>query len=247
MNLREFVRTNNPELKFNGYADIVREERYFCAVLFHCMLQDTEGLKALVEKIVKGQGEAPTKIFVEYAMARDLWKCLGKNNDAKKDYISQMLSLDLPETSIEEFNRLFVAGKSSITDIQSPARWGITTIFKNTLSVEIKKKACELKWAFNIKPDIVIELNNDGVICIEAKVESGEGRYASTQDEKKIIKEHIKEKEADEFKNTSKQCAVQNFLMTKVLGYGTVYDVFLSLKGDKKNLSEDQKKSQYIT
>lgn len=199
------------------------------------MLQDPEGLKALVEKIVKGQGEAPTKIFVEYAMARDLWKCLGKNNDAKKDYISQMLSLDPPETSIEEFNRLFVAGKPSITDIQSPARWGITTIFKNPLSVEIKKKACKLKWAFNVKPDIVIELNNNGVICIEAKVESPEGSYASTSSETGIIKDCLKDETEAWLIENSKQCAVQRFLMEDVLSYDPVYDVFLSLKGkDKK-------------
>lgn len=238
MNLREFVRIINPEVKFDGYADIVREERYFCAVLFHCMLQDAAGLERFAEKIFSqfpGKEKGAIKgIFIEYAMARDLWKCLGKNNDAKKDYIVQMLSLDLPETSIEEFNRLFVAGKPSITDIQSPARWGIKTIFnkENHLKKETQKAACQLKWAFNVKPDIVIELDNNGVIRIEAKVESPEGNYANASEEKNAITKCLG---ADWLKENSKQCAVQRFLMEDVLGYDPVYDVFLSLKGkDKK-------------
>ncbi len=202
------------------------------------MLQDAAGLERFAEKIFSqfpGKEKGAIKgIFIEYAMARDLWKCLGKNNDAKKDYIVQMLSLDLPETSIEEFNRLFVAGKPSITDIQSPARWGIKTIFnkENHLKKETQKAACQLKWAFNVKPDIVIELDNNGVICIEAKVESPEGNYANASEEKNAITKCLG---ADWLKENSKQCAVQRFLMEDVLGYDPVYDVFLSLKGkDKK-------------
>ena len=29
----------------SGYADVVREERYFCAVLYHCMMSDPEGMQ----------------------------------------------------------------------------------------------------------------------------------------------------------------------------------------------------------
>lgn len=231
MNLREFVKTNDPNIELGGYSDIVREERYFCAVLFHYMLQNHEGAKSLVNKITQGNGQIKG-IFIEYAMARDLWKCIGDKNEAKRIYISQALSLDLPQKSIEEFNRLFVARKPSVTDIQSPARWGITTIFTNPLDTETKVKACKLKWAFNVKPDIVIELDNNGVICIEAKVESDEGCYAGTSEEKKTMIKCLGEDGAAKFKDCSRQCAVQEFLMKDVLGYEPVYNVFLSL-GEK--------------
>ena len=83
MNLKEFVNQNRREgqEEVSGYANVVREERYFCAVLYHCMLSDRDGMQRFLGlcglpepdwRKVKG-------VFVEYAMARDLWNCLGED------------------------------------------------------------------------------------------------------------------------------------------------------------------------
>ena len=48
-------------------------------------------------------------------------------------------------------------------------------------------RVCRFKWAFNIKPDIVIHLNRNKALCIEAKYESGEGYYPSTTEEVEIF------------------------------------------------------------
>ena len=48
-------------------------------------------------------------------------------------------------------------------------------------------RTCMFKWSFNAKPDIVIHADRDRALCIEAKLESGEGQYPASASEKAIF------------------------------------------------------------
>lgn len=225
------IMTNLRELAgFKSYGDVVREERFFCAVLFHLLLSDERALQAFLEMCgVKTDGLdlRKVRVYVEYAMARDLWDSLGKSkesNERKKQFIMSKVNpipTSIVDLNIEKFNKKFVAGRISPEYIQSPGRWGIGRICGSLENPEVVRKACKLKWAFNIKPDIVIELNTDTVVCVEAKMESGEGQYPSSA-ERKILKE----------RNLTDVCRtqreIQAFLMTDILGFSDVHRVFLS-------------------
>lgn len=209
--LRTFVEKATSR-SISGYDAVVREERYFCAVLYHCMLSDRDGMQRFLQLCgVKSTEEARRKVFVEYAMARDLWHCL-ESNEAKRRFLLDHANLPKDMEDISDpktFNERLVAGTPSPGHIQSPARWKLDKV------EGISKEARMLKWAFNVKPDIVIELDKNEAICIEAKVESSEAVYAG-----KVP-----------------QTCVQHFLMKEVLGYET-HMVFLSPKHEKKSCQE---------
>jgi len=256
MNLREFVKDATGQ-KIDGYGDIVREERYFCAVLFHCMLQDPDGMQKFLEKCgVEAEHRVVKGVFIEYAMVRDLWNQLDRiqdvaeRNKKKREFIAQALLNGIQEPSdrapvesiiqVEEvraFNSLFVASKARSKDfIQSPSSWGITTIAKSG-NAQLTKAACKLKWGYNAKPDIVIELEDDGVLYIEAKVESKEGRYATSSSDKKALESVLNAADVAEFRGSSGQKMVQQYIMKNILGFNPVYEVFLSLSNQSKSNS----------
>lgn len=258
-NLREYVNQFLDEKnKVTGYADIVREERYFCAVLFHCMLQDEKGMKKFLTKCGVDEDNLEVKgVFVEYAMVRDLWKCLSKRgtkivdrNARKRKWIVDMLCREpadsdiracrehLASLDVPSFNRLFVAGKVSPQYIQSPSRWGIRAICNShgKLGTEILKRALILKWAFNVKPDIVVELGNDAILCIEAKVESKEGVYANSKADRDALDKALREVEKKGYdlqllkkwiEENASQTIVQQYVMTEILGYTTPCKIYL--------------------
>ncbi|HRZ83446.1 MAG TPA: hypothetical protein P5069_13395 [Candidatus Hydrogenedentes bacterium] len=228
MNLREFVNDNREEgwEKISGYADVVREERHFCAVLYHCMLSDPKGMERFLQLCGVEKKEPSScreyRVFVEYAMARDLWNCLREDetkNEAKREFL--VAHAELPSRFSEKsmgvasFNEALVAGPRSKKYIQSPARWSessLAIIFAEDRTSF--QKALMLKWAFNIKPDLVIELDNDEVVCIEAKVESSEDSYGKDGSRKS-------------------QQDVQEHLMEELLGYRKVYMKYLCRKKTK--------------
>lgn len=239
MSLREFVNKNKREdlKEISGYADVVREERYFCAVLYHCMLNDPEGMQRFLQLCgVERKGPARCDVqgvFVEYAMARDLWNCL-EENEAKQEYLVSHAALPpgMRELTVEEFNKKLVSGRISPKYIQSPGRWKLDKVRS------ISTKACKLKWAFNVKPDIVIELDNDTVVCVEAKVESREDKYAKGEDLEII--DILEESEAECSEGFGAQCEVQRFLMDEVLGFKDARMIFLS-KTVREKEGQDRK------
>jgi len=85
-------------------------------------------------------------------------------------------------------------------------------------------RICRFKWSFNIKPDIVIHLDRSRAICIEAKYESGEGAYPSSEREKRIFKErgvrHVG------------QMDLQKYMMEDLLGIDTRF-MFLVHKRER--------------
>lgn len=220
---------------FKSYGDVVREERFFCAVLFHLLLSCERALEAFLKLCrveTDGLDLGKVRVYVEYAMARDLWHTLEESaepNENKKKFIQAYVPLLSEKANILEigtFNERIVAGPVSCKHIQSPGRWDLKEIYKLLKSVEPNnicdeefRMACRLKWAFNVKPDMVIEVDENRVVCIEAKMESGEANYSidALPDDAKG-------------KFTANQTEIQKFLMTDILGFekDKFHQVFLS-------------------
>ena len=212
MNIREIANVSP------NYCDINREERNYSAILFAALCNQKNAEKFLKrcgfdEKIGPDFG-----IYFEYAYLRDLWKQIEDEN-IKKEIIRQHLEINQIETilgkSVIEINRAFgVKGNPSRHHIQYPGNWVISKFDQNFGDKDFEK-ICLFKWAFNIKPDIVIHLDKANAICIEAKVESSESSYPSTSIEKAILaKRGIKNP-------LVRQCDLQKTMMEKLLGINT--------------------------
>jgi len=248
MNIREII--GNPP----NYWEFCREERNYAAILF-AELCKKENLAAFLKKY--STDDQPIEnyqfgIYFEYAYLRDLWNSIGKSNEGgkhessnnldaieaanikRKEIIQKCLTkvtgVDaILKKSILEINQHFVSGKPSEIFIQSPGRWSVAALsntFKQPSDLLI---ACKFKWAFNIKPDLVIHLSKEKAICIEIKHESGEGRYPATTGEKSIFK-------SAGIKETVGQIEMQKYLMTELLGLTTQF-IFIKSKNIKTSNS----------
>jgi hypothetical protein len=78
--------------------------------------------------------------------------------------------------------------------------------------------ACRIKWAFKAKPDIVIHADCEHALCVELKLESGEGSYPSEAGEKKLLRERGLFAEKKVLPLPMSQTDLQKFLMTRLLG-----------------------------
>lgn len=168
----------------------------FCNILSHLLLTRGPNLRNFIALIEKGlpiakQIEAAdlerAQLFSEFSFLRDYWYSLGKNNAAKRDLIVELLatipllahhtSTSLP-TEISEFNELFMGarGRKIERDIAFPGSWSVVTLAARFGGNATEfREFCRFKWAFNIKPDIVILVPEFSSICIETKLESSEG------------------------------------------------------------------------
>ncbi len=202
-----------------------REERNLTAILYHLMLQPGNMIKFLdLIKFPEVNDIDQVSIYYEYAYLRDLWAGPQfKENSKRKEFILSHLDLApekidyLKGSSILKFNQYFGAiPKPSGKFIQFPGNWSILRFDKNpdfqNDSIEFEK-ICRFKWCFNVKPDIVIHISSDLVICIEAKYESGEGHYPSNPEEMKIFKNRML--------NPVAQMDIQEYLIQKILGFMT--------------------------
>jgi hypothetical protein len=214
MNVRELLGWTAPYESFN------REERNLAAIFFHAL-----NLPGNLDAFLAATGCAPVAagfspaVFYEYAYLRDLWNGLA-DNGAKCAVIENVLGLAcVPQPSsmpVGDLNRLFGAvPKASETDIQSPGKWSVAQ-----LSVAIKDNrdflaACVFKWCFNAKPDLVLQTAAERVVCIEAKLGSGEGRYPAASAEKEIFKRRALAGVG--------QTEVQHHLFQQILGYETEF------------------------
>lgn len=129
-----------------------------------------------------------------------------------------------------EFNKELV-GRSSPSKhtIEGPGNWGVSKLygtFKGNTDFRDFRKACCFKSAFNIKPDIVIEIGKGRAICIEAKYCSKEGQYPSgAKYEKGLFRKHGKE--------YVRQTEVQHFMMKEILGMD-FQGVFITSDGNSQ-------------
>lgn len=107
---------------------------------------------------------------------------------------------------------------------QYPGKWAIAKYHKNFANNDDFLKICRFKWSFNIKPDIVIHLDKNNAICVEAKYESGEGSYPSSDVEKAIFRERGLDYVG--------QMELQKYMMKELLGVNSEF-IFLVFKKEK--------------
>lgn len=221
-----------------NYCEINREERNYAAILFAALCKPDNARRFLEKCGFEPKLSNDFGIYFEYSYLRDLWKKIHRDGKAgkidgeaiKKEIIRSKLKvkgiqeiLDLPNA---EINRRFgVGGNVSKKYVEYPGKWAIANYNKNFSDKDDFRKICKFKWAFNIKPDIVIHIDKDTAICIEAKYESGEGSYPTSKTEKTIFKnrgiEHVEQTE------------LQMYMMKDLLGIDTI-PIYLVRKGEKR-------------
>ncbi|MDA3950799.1 MAG: hypothetical protein PF508_16450 [Spirochaeta sp.] len=184
MNIRE-ISQRNPH-----YYEITREERNYAAIFFAALCKEENAsrfLKAcgMTEEIGPDFG-----LYFEYAYLHDLWNAI-RSEEIRKEIIKQNLPIqgieDILQSPVREINQQFGAVEASSEEIQYPGGWSMGKYDQNFPDNKDFLRICRFKWAFNIKPDIVIHLNRDKALCIEAKYESGEGYYPSITEEVAIF------------------------------------------------------------
>lgn len=191
------------------YFQFVREERLFCATLAHLLMQKGANLHAFIELVntqLHPQDPALSKVdleraevYLEFAFLRDYWNSLGRDNNAKRDFVftslsrvaslSEFRSADFP-TDISKFNEFFMGRRGSFIkdDIVYPGQWSVATLAKRFgQHPNGFRDFCRFKWAFNIKPDMVVVTSGSRPLCIEAKLESREGWYPTSDTETQIF------------------------------------------------------------
>jgi len=132
--------------------------------------------------------------------------------------------LELESASTFDFNRHFGAvPRPSDRYIQSPGNWSVARLSENVVDNDEFVRTCVFKWSFNVKPDIVLQTPSGQLLSIEAKWDSGEGSYPSSEREKKIFLQRKL--------NYVSQTEVQRYLVNDLLGFdGTL--IFLARRGD---------------
>jgi hypothetical protein len=224
MNFREISK-----LDLN-YYEINREERNYAAILFTALCKTSNSLIFLNRCGFEINTLGPDYgIYFEYAFLRDLWFQLD-NNEIKKDVIRNLLKIkeidSILNKPIVEINTIFgTSGEPSIKYIESPSKWSITK-YSDNFDNEDFIKVCRFKWSFNIKPDIVIHLDKNTALCIEAKYESGEGQYPGSKKDQMIFANRDIERAG--------QTELQKYMMEDLLGIKTKF-MFLVSKKDSSS------------
>jgi len=228
------------------YSIINREERNYAALLYSALMDETNLREFLALcKVPIDNINDDLGVYFEYAFLRDFWYSIPdeNSNEIKKDIILSNLHVsnidEISSFGIEEFNRyLGVSNTPSRVHIQFPGTWSIKNFTGNFKDDADFLKICRFKWSFNIKPDIVIHLNNNEAVCIEIKHESGEGSCPSSSQDRKIFGERgIKER--------IKQTELQEYMMEKLLGLKSYYACIVT-KSLKSNSHKTLKWSKVL-
>ncbi len=222
MNIREIAHLNP------NYYEINREERNYAAIFFAALCNPCNAERFLEYCGFDGQHSKEFGIYFEYSYLRDIWYQI-KDEEIKKKIIREKLNINNIDEMIKwppkKLNQHFgVSGEASSKYIQFPGKWAMVKYNQNFTDNTDFLNICKFKWSFNIKPDIVIHLNKDHAICIEAKYESSEGSYPASNVEKVIFRErelcYIRQME------------LQKYMMEELLGVKT-YFIFLVFKKGK--------------
>lgn len=232
------------------YYKFCREEQNIVSLLYSILLNNDENIKKFLKLFNVDYTDNDIlnlEIYVEYSYIRDLWSQFTvehfskkiKNNELKKEFISSFIkrkNIKIDElivnSSIENFNKYF--GCNSKKHIQSPSNWRVNALKENILDIFSQKEdfleLCKFKWSFNIKPDLVLKLGRNKIICVEAKLESGESSYPSAPSEKKIW-DKIFGKGLDRVKQTK----LQEYMFSEVLGINNVELFIIDKSGSNHN------------
>lgn len=117
---------------------------------------------------------------------------------------------------VGDLNRLFGAvPKPSEKHVQNPGNWSVAQFSASIGDDDDFLATCVFKWCFNAKPGLVLQTATERVVCIEAKLESGEGRYPTASLEKKIFRRRGLPSVG--------QTEVQRHMFERVLGYETEF------------------------
>ncbi len=229
MNLRQLVGIEEPYFQFD------REERHLAGILFHLFNHKDNAERALRSAEPDWKiNPAEFGVYLEYSYPRDLWNKMGvkaESNNRKRDVVIGMLGSNgfgtnklAPLKQVKDFNEFFIETRRASRDyIQSPANWNLKQI-ETSLRPQSSNSdrdlvtACKIKWAFKAKPDIVIHGDRDRALCIELKLESGEGSYPSEAGEKKLLRGRGLFAERKALPLPMSQTHLQKFLMTELLG-----------------------------
>ncbi len=221
MNIREIA-----QFTLN-YFEINREERNYAAILFGTLCQHGNAERFLQYCGINNNIGPDFGIYFEYAYLRDLWNKIS-SEETKKEIIRNHLPIkgidEILQLPLKGINQKFgVGGEASSDFLQYPGKWAIVKYHKIFKDNDDFLKICRFKWSFNIKPDIVIHLDKNNAICIEAKYESGEGVYPSSDLEKSIFRERG-------LKYIG-QMELQKYMMEELLGIKTQFKFLVFKKG----------------
>jgi hypothetical protein len=227
------------------YSTFNREERNVAAILYHLLLTG-DNLTRFCDKIGAPLDRDPSRVemYVEFAYLRDLWHALqvaslasqalgvarGQRHDKDLvaanavrrklilDSLHPSAEADLAECSTIAFNRHFGAARASSRYIQSPGRWTVIGLAKRLTDDAEFLRTCRFKWAFNIKPDLVVIDQAARAVCVEAKVESGEGSYPTSELEREEF-----DRRFGAGQGRVGQLELQRQLMENLLGFETTF------------------------
>jgi hypothetical protein len=230
-NLRIFIAQGDDKPFFM----INREERHLAAILFH-LLARSENVARLLEHIKCYWELDPEsyEVYFEYSYMRDLWYNIKENSDKLSVIINPLAKIGVSDalliklkgyTTPHEFNQFFIGKTSSASGnnfnlnrhIQSPANWRLPEFEKYIKNDDDLVAVCKLKWAFRVKPDLVIHTDRDHAICIELKLESGESFYPSRGNEKTLLRKRGLYCAGGRCKFPVSQTALQKFMMETLL------------------------------
>lgn len=168
----------------NTYLYVNREERFYCALFAHTLLSSAS-VRESCSKLINARFNVSLdpdrlEVFVEAAALRDYWRDLGdprtytdETHRRRLEVLTDALNLlDVPAQVIDDHD--FFWTSSARRKLWSPGRWNVQSIKRADL-----EELLHLKWAFNGKPDLMLAAPA-GVMLLEAKVESGEGKDAES-------------------------------------------------------------------
>lgn len=193
-----------------------REERHAVAVVFGLLMQPGN-LDRLAERLEWAPVDLDdVEVAVEWSYLRDLWHHHSKLGDqdvlrrAILDWLEPANRIELEDCTIVEFNSHFGASpRASATTIQSPSRWSLQRFDSTIGDNDEFLRTCRFKWAFNIKPDLVLATPSGKVLCIEAKMFSPEGPYPSSTADRAVF--------ARRGLGSVSQTSVQRYLVEELL------------------------------
>jgi len=225
-----------------------REERHLAGVLFHllCVRGNAKRLCSQLRPDWPARDDE-IGVYLEYSYLRDVWDAIERKgpeaNTRKRKSLRTMLEAfggrpellaALDQTmEVREFNHLFVRNPSK-TDVQSPATWQLGTFGADGsgFAPEDLLALCKLKWAFRVKPDVVVQPSLGRAICLELKLESGEATYPSAGAEIRLLRERgLYDKRLAGTRLPMRQTTLQRLAMEHLFGTGNVEMVYVTRRG----------------
>jgi hypothetical protein len=225
MNVRSHLKIED-----KSFSLFNREERNIVAVLYHLALINGNMGKLLDVLGVPAGPDPKVEMYFEFSYLRDAWNLIGKNegsNERKRELIKGFLKNNSAQgLNTEAFNKYF--GGRSKEHIENPANWVVVRFYENLKSNPADfLETCKFKWAFKIKPDLVLILPGNKAVCIEAKDESTIGYYPKYSKEQVLFN--------DMGIPYVRQTELQKYLMTDLLGFETSFFLIGS-----KEMQQDQ-------